>query len=360
MNQVFYENVRLNYPQFLLLEYDGPTLKRKIKPKETLVNQIIIPYGKKRRLKLFKRVVRMIRAGNAYLERDYLVTPALRCIKSNQRILHQFQTGGYNIRNGIVRRKRRVRQDDGPMEQRRRIEDNFNPNLFQLVNVSYRIWFVMHLNDRDVPRSRNGFIRNVPLMEVENAIEQVGNEFIARQNYDTEITRMEHQVIPIPHSQLPLLQQRMYGTVVNYHYLQVESNTTENNDCVYQFLIKNYSKYIRKIDRKVCCPTVSYFEWHPFAVSHTNEGIDSGCSIHFKTRGNWTTKFAKVLGIEQKGVFPVILPNVIVQGPFHCYPKNLLENITKGNSIIITNGIGVTTFSYLFTQLNNLSSFNKS
>jgi hypothetical protein len=150
MNNVFYENVRLNYPEFLLLEYDGPTLKRKIKPKETLVNQIIIPYSKKRRLKLFKRVVRMIRAGKAYLERDFLVTPTLKFIKSTPRILQQFQTGGYNIRNGIVRRKRRVRQDDGPMEQRRKIEDNFNPNLFQLVNVSYRIWFIMHLSNRMV------------------------------------------------------------------------------------------------------------------------------------------------------------------------------------------------------------------
>lgn len=110
----------------------------------------------------------------------------------------------------------------------------------------------------------------------------------------------------------------------------------------------------------LCCPTVSYFEWHPFAVSHTNEGIDNGCSIHFKTRGNWTTKFAKVLGVENNGVFPVILPKVIIQGPFHCYPKHILENIASANSIIITNGIGVTTFSYLFTQLNNLSSFNNS
>jgi hypothetical protein len=88
-------------------------------------------------------------------------------------------------------------------------------------------------------------------MEVENAIEQVGNEFIERQNYDTEVTRMEHQVIPIPNVQVPVLQQRMYGAVVNYHYLQIESNTTENNDCVYQFLIKNYSKYIRNIDKSV-------------------------------------------------------------------------------------------------------------
>jgi hypothetical protein len=62
---------------------------------------------------------------------------------------------------------------------------------------------------------------------------------------------MEHQVIPIPNVQVPVLQQRMYGSVVNYHYLQVESNTTENNDCVYQFLIKNYSRYIKNIDKNV-------------------------------------------------------------------------------------------------------------
>lgn len=104
----------------------------------------------------------------------------------------------------------------------------------------------------------------------------------------------------------------------------------------------------------ICCPQISYFEWHPFTVTNTDLDI---ASIHFKLRGNWTSKFAKSLGIEfDKGqVFPVIFPDVLVQGPFHCYPKNTLQSIQTSDSIIIANGIGITTFAYLLTQIQNLN-----
>jgi hypothetical protein len=76
MNKLFYENVKLNSPM-VLLQYDGTLLdgkQYKIKPKETLVNQMIIPYGKKRQLRLSKRVLRMIRVAEAYLLNDFIVT----------------------------------------------------------------------------------------------------------------------------------------------------------------------------------------------------------------------------------------------------------------------------------------------
>jgi hypothetical protein len=94
MSKIFYENVKLKYPQFVLLQYDGALQfrnKRKLKPKETLVNQIIIPFGKKRKLQLFKRLIRMIRT---YLKPELIITPSKKCIKSNQRILNNFKQGG--------------------------------------------------------------------------------------------------------------------------------------------------------------------------------------------------------------------------------------------------------------------------
>jgi predicted ferric reductase len=56
-------------------------------------------------------------------------------------------------------------------------------------------------------------------------------------------------------------------------------------------------------------------------------------------------------------IFPVILPNVLVQGPFHSYPKTLLNNIQTADSIIIANGIGLTTFAYLLSQIETLPKF---
>ena len=34
--------------------------------------------------------------------------------------------------------------------------------------------------------------------------------------------------------------EKMFGTVINYHYLKAEPNVAVNNDCVYQFLLKKY------------------------------------------------------------------------------------------------------------------------
>lgn len=107
----------------------------------------------------------------------------------------------------------------------------------------------------------------------------------------------------------------------------------------------------------LCCPQISLFEWHPFAVTDHENDVSS---IHFKPRGNWTTKFAKVLGVEFHNsttgqVFPVILPYVLVQGPFHCYPKNILQTLQTQDSIIVANGIGITTFAYLLSQIETLT-----
>jgi hypothetical protein len=41
----------------------------------------------------------------------------------------------------------------------------------------------------------------------------------------------------------------MFGTSVNYHYLNVESNDAQDGDCVYQFLVNYYGKWIKNISK---------------------------------------------------------------------------------------------------------------
>ena len=52
--------------------------------------------------------------------------------------------------------------------------------------------------------AKGGILRNVIRTQVEDRIEQEGNDFIERQNYDTEITNMTHTIIEIPDAAVPL------------------------------------------------------------------------------------------------------------------------------------------------------------
>jgi hypothetical protein len=63
-------------------------------------------------------------------------------------IKHQFQVGGYTIRRGVVKKRKRSL---GPEErnQRTRIEDV--GDVFNGVNVRYHIYFTMNLTDRQIP-----------------------------------------------------------------------------------------------------------------------------------------------------------------------------------------------------------------
>jgi hypothetical protein len=44
-----------------------------------------------------------------------------------------------------------------------------------------------------------------------------------------------------------LVDEQMYGAVVNYHYLEIETNLSEENTCVYDFLIGKYKPYIKSL-----------------------------------------------------------------------------------------------------------------
>jgi hypothetical protein len=168
-----------------------------------------VPNDYKLQQTLNQNITKMIQKRQATLEKGYMITPHHQCIPMNPRIKQQFQTGGYTIRRGIARkRKRSVEPDE--RNQRQRIEEV--GDVFDLVNVRYRIYFIMHLTDRQVPRSQYGLLNNIRRWDVHQALEDLADDFIQKQSYETIVTNIEHQIIEIPQHQVPLMQQRMYGT----------------------------------------------------------------------------------------------------------------------------------------------------
>jgi hypothetical protein len=132
-------------------------------------------------------------------------------------IKQQFQMGGNNIRRGIAKKRKRSLELE-ERNQRPRIEEI--GDVFDLINVRYRIYFIMHLTNRQVPRSQYGLLHNIGRWDVNQALEDLADDFIQTQSYETIVTNIEHQIVEIPQHQVPLMQQRMYGTAVNYHYLK--------------------------------------------------------------------------------------------------------------------------------------------
>jgi hypothetical protein len=101
----------------------------------------------------------------------------------------------------------------------------------------------------------------------------------------------------------------------------------------------------------ICCPNVSYFEWHPFALSLFDDSIVC-TSLFFKDRGNWTRKLINALGASSDSVpFPVPLPKLLIHGPFLYCPKSFLNNLCNKPSIIFSFGIGITSFSFYLQQI---------
>ncbi|NBP01423.1 MAG: hypothetical protein EBU90_15045 [Proteobacteria bacterium] len=106
------------------------------------------------------------------------------------------------------------------------------------------------------------------------------------------------------------------------------------------------------------CPEISYFEWHPFATAlYDDNSIVT--SVFFKVRGNWTKRFASKMGLvvgQNTGTItalPTVYPRLRLTGPYHGIPPTLLKSIVKYKqpTIIVATGIGLTTFSYLLSQL---------
>lgn len=118
----------------------------------------------------------------------------------------------------------------------------------------------------------------------------------------------------------------------------------------------------------ICCPEISYFQWHPFTLTSAPE--EDFISVHIRVAGDFTTAFAKALGCDfdkkkaieagSTTVSPPLnrsLPRVMIDGPFGSASEDFLNYETI---LLVGGGIGVTPFAsilkHIWYRMNNLSS----
>ncbi|TFK52979.1 NADPH oxidase isoform 2 [Heliocybe sulcata] len=121
----------------------------------------------------------------------------------------------------------------------------------------------------------------------------------------------------------------------------------------------------------LCCPEISYFQWHPFTLTSAPE--EDYISVHIRVAGDFTSAFAKSLGcdFDSKGeknsdaggkVVPPpinrVLPRVMVDGPFGSASEDFLNYETV---LLVGAGIGVTPFASILKSIwYRMNNFNHS
>jgi NADPH oxidase len=137
-----------------------------------------------------------------------------------------------------------------------------------------------------------------------------------------------------------------------YKYLSKKhkiNNVILHHGNIYEVVLNLDISYLGKTIY-VCCPDISHIEWHPFTVCKSSN--NNYCSLYIKIRGNWTTKFANLLGISSvDSVFSTIYPEIFIDGPFLSFPKNINDIINTKTTLFISSGIGLTTFHHILYNL---------
>jgi len=129
----------------------------------------------------------------------------------------------------------------------------------------------------------------------------------------------------------------------------------------------------------ICCPEVSFFQWHPFTLTSAPE--EDYISVHIRVAGDFTREFAKALGCDfdkksdkgEKGEkdpggkvvgtstnppLNRVLPRVMVDGPFGSASEDFLKYETV---LLVGAGIGVTPFASILKSIwYRMNNFNNS
>ncbi|KAI9326614.1 hypothetical protein BDR26DRAFT_941086 [Obelidium mucronatum] len=193
-------------------------------------------------------------------------------IKKTDKTMKQLQNGGMEVVHNVLKRKRDNEQNTSSKQQRieptlKRKRPNipfdvqkerhndyaiyYLQSLFsQRVIVTYEFKYVIHYGEYDYEDSKTGIIRDIPDYLIEQHLDTLTSEYAERQPYDCDILEIDYTTQLVPHQQVALLEQRMFGTVLNYHHLNLEPNFTNENICVYQHLITTYSKHIKGVTFK--------------------------------------------------------------------------------------------------------------
>ncbi|GAA6041202.1 hypothetical protein NBRC10512_008205 [Rhodotorula toruloides] len=111
----------------------------------------------------------------------------------------------------------------------------------------------------------------------------------------------------------------------------------------------------------ICCPSVSYWQWHPFTLTSAPE--EDFLWVHIRVVGDWTRQLAVILGCEQdeellseewtreKLLSPSVirpLPRVMVDGPFGTATEDVLKYEV---TVLVGAGIGVTPFAAILKHI---------
>lgn len=123
----------------------------------------------------------------------------------------------------------------------------------------------------------------------------------------------------------------------------------------------------------LCCPEVSYFQWHPFTLTSAPE--EDYISVHIRVVGDFTGALAKACGCDfdrKKGEKeaggavvnsssnPIgrVLPRIMVDGPFGSASEDFLKYETV---LLVGAGIGVTPFASILKSIwYRMNNFNSS
>lgn len=126
----------------------------------------------------------------------------------------------------------------------------------------------------------------------------------------------------------------------------------------------------------LCCPEISYFQWHPFTLTSAPE--EDYISVHIRVAGDFTSAFASAIGCDfgkkgrgEKGEAggkvvgtaanpPInrVLPRVMVDGPFGSASEDFLNYETV---LLVGAGIGVTPFASILKSIwYRMNNFNNS
>ncbi|KAF8648949.1 hypothetical protein AX16_006129 [Volvariella volvacea WC 439] len=135
----------------------------------------------------------------------------------------------------------------------------------------------------------------------------------------------------------------------------------------------------------LCCPEVSYFQWHPFTLTSAPE--EDYLSVHIRVVGDFTRALSKAVGCDfpekgargkggekdKKGDAPVggkvvgtasnpplsrTLPRIMVDGPFGSASEDFLKYETV---LLVGSGIGVTPFASILKSIwYRMNNFNSS
>ncbi|KAI0332196.1 NADPH oxidase [Cubamyces sp. BRFM 1775] len=125
----------------------------------------------------------------------------------------------------------------------------------------------------------------------------------------------------------------------------------------------------------ICCPEISYFQWHPFTLTSAPE--EDYISVHIRVVGDFTSALAKAVGCDfekKKGEKdelggkvvgtaanpPInrVLPRIMVDGPFGSASEDFLNYETV---LLVGAGIGVTPFASILKSIwYRMNNFNSS